>query len=151
MVLLLDSYAESNYDGSTIIVATTQHSAGQSFTTLNDGYVYKLTSAKFYLKLNAGSTYNLTAKLHTHSGTYGTSSLPTGSALATSDAVTTGLTGSFALVTFTFSGANQINLQPNTHYTIHFTVNSGDGQVLIGTDGSAPSHGGNFYYFGVDE
>lgn len=146
----LDSYAESNFSGAVTLSAAGQHSAGQSFTTLNDGYIYLLTSAKFYLKLNAGSTYNLTAKVHTHSGTYGTSSLPTGAALATSNAVTTGLTGDYALVTFTFSGANQIYLQPNTHYTIHVTINSGDGSVLLGFDASSPSHSGNYFYWNVE-
>jgi hypothetical protein len=136
---LLDSYSETNY--STVDVVSV--AAGQTFTTLNVAAKYKLTSAKFYLKLYSGTTYNLTAEVYTHSLTWGSNGIPTGTALAISNAITTGVTGDLALVTFTFTSTNQIYLSKNTHYCALIRFNSGDASIGSGKDTSAPSHSGN--------
>ena len=152
---LLDSYSETNYGANHALLDNptgnpySSFTCGQSFTTPDDGKYYFLSSCKFYLKLNSGSTYNITAKLYTHSGTYGTTSVPTGTALATSDAVTTGLTGSFALITFSFTGDNKIPLSPNTHYVIIAKFNSGDATVIFGVDQLPESHSGNFISWNI--
>jgi hypothetical protein len=60
----------------------TYDAVAQSFT----GAGFDLISCKFVLSKLGTPTGNCYAKLYAHSGTYGTSSVPTGSALATSDA-----------------------------------------------------------------
>jgi hypothetical protein len=123
--------------------------AGQSFTSTG---TVKLTSMKLYLKKTGAPTGTATVQLFAHSGTYGTSSVPTGAALATSDAFTVStLTTDYALVTFTFTGANQYNLVQGTNYCIALV---GDGcavdtsnDVQVGTDGSSPTATGNAFYY----
>jgi len=142
---LLDSYSEANKDGQYELNAdwNASHSAlTHSFTTPNNGLSHLLSSLKLYLDLSAGSTYSLTAHIYSHTGTYGTSSEPD-TLLASSDAVTSGLTGTFALTTFTFSLDQRIVLSPNTHYVLVVRRDSGDGTVRVGSDSSTPTHGGN--------
>src|SRR4051794_23390494 len=103
MATLIDSYSETNK--SNISFVYTANYLGQSFT----GTGLAIGSAQWYMRKSGSPSGNLVAKIYAHSGTYGTNSLPTGVALATSDVVnSTTLPTSFTLVTFTFSGANQI-------------------------------------------
>ena len=143
MATIIDSYSESNQDSTLGGVGYTKSRVGQSF--IGDGTI--LNSVKFYLKKNSGSpTGNATAKLYAHSGTYGTSSAPTGSALDTSTTfdVST-LSTSYALITFTFSGG--YTLTNSTKYFIEFDYSSGGptNNVGAGYDSSSPSHGGNMW------
>ena len=113
----------------------------QCFTTPNNGQTYALTQAVFYLYTGAGSPGTLNAVLYAMTGTYGTNGKPTGSALATSGNVSgTGLGGSYGLVTFTFSGAQQYVMSANTNYCIVVQATSGtfDGSdyVEVGADNS---------------
>jgi len=154
LVTTLDSYSESNRDdyyhlnalhpSSTSSISAT----AQSFTTPATG-TYTLATASWFLKKVGSPTGSAYAKIYAHSGTYGTSSVPTGAALATSDAfdIST-LTTTFSLVSFTFSGANQITLSTNTHYVVVFGevvsgTLDGSNEVQVGVDGSSPTHGGN--------
>jgi hypothetical protein len=146
MATIIDSYSEENQDGSGIISNT----VGQSFTN-NSGSI-QLDSCKFYLKkggISGSPTGNAVAKIYAHSGTYGTSSVPTGSALATSDNfdVST-LSGSFGLATFNFSGSNRIQLNDSTYYCVLIEYTNGDefDYVENGHDESSPSHSGNQFY-----
>jgi len=62
-------------------------------------------------------TGTLVATLYAHSGTYGSTGVPTGSALATSASIKCKLNRtSYALVTFTFDGT--YNLIAGTYYFI---------------------------------
>jgi len=89
---------------------------GQSFTASVGG---KISQAVFYLLSTDGTTGNIYAKLYNLTGTYGTDSKPTGSALATSDAYdASGLTGSRQAITFNFTGENQYQLIQATTYII---------------------------------
>jgi hypothetical protein len=139
---LIDSYSESNVnsDGS---FSSTQ-ARGQSFAVTRQA---KLTSCKFYVKKSTGGTGAYIAKVFAHTGTYGTSSRPTGSDLATSDSAdVSSLTTSYQLITYTFSGANQIILSADTKYCIHLNKQSSTG-LIQGYDNSSPSHGGNRYWY----
>lgn len=147
---LIDSYSETNtdqYGG----VSDPYVGDGQSFTCSVTGYY--ITSAKFYLYKNGSPTGNVYAKLYTHSGTYGTSSVGTGAALATSDPIDVSTLGSgvgnVALKTFTFSGANLYTMSNGTRYFISVEYTGGDGSnsVSSGHDNSASSHGGNRAYW----
>ena len=83
MAVLLDSYSENNISDYKGMQGGTDEGVGQSFT--GDGGI--LTTAKFFLSRVGSPTGNMTAKIYAHTGTYGTSSELTGSALATSGTV----------------------------------------------------------------
>ena len=76
-----DWHTEGHYNALADIYAGGNPAVGQSFT--GNGLI--LNSAEFYLKKKGSPTGNAVVKIYAHSGTYGTSSVPTGSALATSD------------------------------------------------------------------
>jgi len=139
-----DFYSESNYvspnDGGLRSDAATQF--GQSFTSTGG----TLDSIKWYVKKYTGSpTGNATAKVYAHSGTYGTSGVPTGSALATSlDVDVSAWSTSYSLVTFNFTGANRITLTNGTYYVAVLAYSGGDSSNLIsyGMDNTG-THSGN--------
>lgn len=139
--MLIDSYSESNYsyDFAQLDDADNVYAA-QSFT--GDGT--KVSSAKFYLKKVGSPTGNITAFLYDHSGTFGTSSIPTGSALSTSSSIdSTTLTTSMALYEFTFP--SQYTTVNGTKYCIVVYRIGGDSgnTVVVGGDNTSPSHAGN--------
>lgn len=102
----------------------TYNTAGQPFLNIAENI---LDSAKFYMLKSNSPTGAMNAKLYAHTGTYGTSSVGTGTALATSDTVDAStLTTSNTLITFTFSGANRVKLSANTYYIIAVEFNGGD-------------------------
>jgi hypothetical protein len=139
---VVDSYSESNNDGYQSLFNGSYTIAGQSFTALAG----LLNSAKFHLYKEGSPTGNMTAYLYAHSGTYGTSSVPTGSALATSGTVSIAtLSASYTLVTFTFTGTNKYRLVKNTYYVITVQYGGGDvsNRLRVGFDGSSPTHSGN--------
>lgn len=138
MSSIVDSYSESNQ------VSDTSSVVGQSFT--GDGST--LDKAVFYLKKSGSPTGSIVAKIYAHSGTFGSTGVPSGSALATSDSVDpAALSTSFALVDFTFSGANKITLTAATKYFVTFEHSlSFPNYVLIGRDTTSPSHAGNYVF-----
>jgi hypothetical protein len=140
---IVDSYSEANKDAVTSVASGGVTALGQSFT----GNDFVLDSAKFYGFKFGSPTGSIFAKVYAHSGTFGTSSVPTGSALATSDSVDVStLSGSFALITFTFSAADKIDLVSGTKYvvTIEYAGGNGSNRVDIGYDSASASHGGNY-------
>lgn len=154
----IDSYSETNRNDLIPIrkvhpsSTTDLSAAGHSFITPNDGQRYKITSVKFHLAKVVEPTGSLTFKLYDHSGTYGTSSVPTGAALATSDALDVStLTTSFVLYELAFTGAQQYTMEINTNYCIVAVLDSGvvntTNYITVGIDTSSPTHGGNFIKF----
>lgn len=143
MSILIDSYNTSNY-ATDVVLGYLSHGKGQAFTC--SGY-FTLNYCQFYIKKNNSPTGNATAKIYAQTGTYGTSSIPTGSPLATSDVfdVST-LTTSSQLISFTFSGSNKIQLNNSTYYvvTLEYTNGSSMNNVRLGVDNSTPSHSGNY-------
>jgi len=136
-----DSYAESNRDEDITLNDTTT-AAGQSFT--GDGGV--LGHCYFHLSKANSPTGSAYAKLYAHTGTFGTDGTPTGAALATSLAVDVStLTGTPTLTKFIFDDDNQYTLGSGTKYfiVIEYTSGTSSNTVLVGDDGSSPSHGGN--------
>ena len=137
-----DSYAETNQSDDALLYAGAQY---QSFTSGGG----TLDSVKFYLKKVGSPTGNVYAKIYAHDGTYGVSSVPTGSALATSDALSAAsLTTSYVLTTLSFTGANRIELENSTYYVVVLEFSGGDvsNYVGVGQDTSSSSHGGNDGY-----
>lgn len=102
-------------------------------------------------RANGTETGDMYCKLYAHSGTYGTSSVPTGSALDTAAAIdVTTLPNvewnpaNLVETTFTFSGGYE--MQSGLKY-VFATNYGGDNWVLAGWDGYAPAHGGNMCYY----
>jgi len=150
---LIDSYSEANYGHTSSLqdnhptAAKVFSALGQSFTC---GGAYKLTSCKFYLNKANNPTGMAHAVLYAHSGAYGSSSLPTGEPLATSDDfdVEDIVAGSYALYSLSFSGAEQYLMSADTYYCIVFeapavgTIDSTN-RPQVGEDSTSPTHGGN--------
>jgi hypothetical protein len=102
---------------SMFVTAGTRLGAGQSFRNLVIGS--KLKEVSFWMAKTGTPTSTLTAKLYAHSGTFGTSSIPTGAALATSDPISASVVSTTqGWIKFTFSGAQQYTMADNTDYVI---------------------------------
>ena len=144
--IIIDEYDESNQSSYTDLSggAGENIETGQSIT----GNGRDLKSLIAYVLKNGSPTGNAVAKLYAHSGTFGTSSVPTGSALATSDNVdVAALSGSYDNVTFNFP--TPYTLVDGTKYfiTIAFSGGSSGNSLRWGLDNSAPTHNGNFAYY----
>lgn len=137
-----DSYGTANRDGDQQLGNGTIIGVGQSFTTNGSGGT--LSSARWFLSKTGSPTGNAVAKVYAHSGVKGTSSIPTGTALATSNNVDVStLTGTPTTTVFEFE--DEVVLSASTDYVVTIEYSGGDGSnhVLVGQDSSAPSHGGN--------
>lgn len=143
--VVVDSYSESNYSGS--------YAMGQAGFVLKGGQAFTgnggtLTSAKFYLDGDDSADGNVVVKIYaeTHPTAFGTDSVPTGVALATSDNVvaSTIAAADFHLVNFTFSGSEKITLVNGTNYVVSVEYSSASYEIYVGYDGTSPSHAGNF-------
>jgi len=148
VALIVDSYSESNYDDAEVLYTGGDEGEGQSFT--GDGGT--LSNVKFYLSKKGSPTGNSYAKIYAHTGTFGTSSLPTGSALATSGAFEVSDIATpyvFELITFTFTGADKVTLTNGTKYVVTFEWSGGDinNWVYFGRDASSPTHDGNMSHY----
>jgi len=140
--VIVDSYSESNQNASMDLYGD-GNGKGQSFT--GDGGT--LNSVIFYLNKSGSPTGSAYAKIYAHSGTFGTSSVPTGAALATSDGVNvSGIDTDYELVTFSFSGTEKITLTNGTKYvvTVEYSGGDADNYLQTGFDNLNPTHDGNF-------
>lgn len=113
----------------------------QSFVNGSNG-VY-LTRAFTRLRKVGSPTGNIVAKLYTHSGTYGTSSVPTGGALSTSNNIDVSkLTTIYQEVEFGFY--TQYLMTASTNYVVAFEYSAGNGSNYVQVGGVTTSgHGGN--------
>lgn len=144
--VLLDSYSQTNQDGYADWYATSpygEYGTSQSFTTPNDGISYNLDKSTFYLRTSSSNSCNMVSKLYTHSGSYGSTSYPSGTALATSDTVNWNvLTSSFVLIDFTFSTPYTMDI--NSNYVITVETDCAYPTIgNIGYDSSSPTHSGS--------
>lgn len=143
MAILVDSYSESNFNVNSGINSVNVSAVGQSFT--GDGTY--LSSAKLYLNTAGFLSDNYAyAKIYAHSGVYGTSSVPTGSPLATSLPFSVlSLTYENTLYDFTFVGVNKIKLENGTKYVlaINYDFDTFLNVVGVGGDSTSPTHSGN--------
>lgn len=139
-----DSYDSSLalYSGSTVGIA-------QSFTTpaatANTNARGCFSHVAFQLKKVGSPTGNVVAKIYAHSGTYGASSVPTGAALATSNAIDASALGtSYTWWDFTFPASSWYQFAANTQYVVALEYSGGDGSnyVHVGYQASG-AHGGN--------
>jgi len=142
------SYDQTHQDTLTNIFAGSAIAQGQSFQVASE---CRLENCKFYAKKGGSPTGNITATIYASTGTLGSTSKPTGSALATSQPIDIStLTTSLALITFTFTAENRITLAASTNYVVVINFNGGDGAnyLTIGLDSSAPTFNGNNSFSG---
>jgi hypothetical protein len=114
---------------------------GQSFSV---GVVAcYLTRGRVKLKKTGSPTGNATLKLYAHTGTFGSSGTPTGSALATSDTLDVSkLTTSYAEHELGFS--TQYKMSASTNYFLVIDYSGGDASNYIQIEGAASgTHAGN--------
>lgn len=123
MPVLLDSFDQIPTDSGNIFNGDTTK-AGDTFTPAISA---NLGSVQAWLSKSGSPTGNAVAKVYAITGTPGTSGVPTGAALATSDNVDVStISTSFGFVTFTFSGGAQISLSSGTYYTFTVEYSGGD-------------------------
>jgi len=116
----LTKYIEALHPSST----SSKSAVGQSFSPSVD---CKLTSVKFRLSKSNSPTGTAYVKLYSHSGTFGTSSVPN-TLLATSDSYNVAsLPTAGTWIEFTFSGSEQYELAAGEYYCLDF------GEVASGT------------------
>lgn len=128
-------------------LSSTLTGVGQSF--LGEGST--LGSVVFNARKLNSPTGTAYAKIYAHSGTFGTSSVPTGVALAVSDGVdVSDISASFDVLTphFRFSGVNQITLTSGTPYVLTLEFTPTAGTFLAPLNSLPTSVGpGNFSFF----
>jgi hypothetical protein len=104
-----------------------------------------LSNVQFFLAKQVGSPAgNATVSIYAVTGSLGTTSKPTGSALATSDNVGVGgfSSGADLAVNFIFSGVNKITLNANTNYAIVLSYTSGtSASIAVGAQLTAVYNG----------
>jgi hypothetical protein len=140
-----DSYSEANYDINVPIWDNgidSPFEIGQSFTG-NGGVLNK---AQVYIRKVGTFVGGVSASIYSHSGVYGTSSIPA-TLIANSNNFYTvdELSGTMELKDFDFTGQG-ITLQNGTNYILVLTANGGNGSeeiIYVGVDSSSPSHTGN--------
>jgi hypothetical protein len=125
--VIMDSY--SAYDVPYSMDSSYTIGAAQSFIANSTKY---LTKAKFYLDKDGSPTGNAYAKIYNITGTHGSTAIPTGSPIATSDAFNVAtLTTSFAWITFNFTGNNRVLLSKNNKYAIALEFSGGNASNYI--------------------
>lgn len=140
---LMETYALVNGDQNIRLSSADNQGIAQSFT----GNGAKITRCVVNMRAFGTITGNIVAKIYAISGTSGTDSVPTGSALATSDTidVTTIASGVNQNYTFNFSGANQFQTVNGTNYSLSIEYSGGDASNNVGVvvDASSPTDDGN--------
>lgn len=140
---LCTSYPETTNDANSNLYSGSLVGAGQSFV----GNGLTLHKAVFFVKKTGTPTGTAVAKIYDHSGSYGTTSIPTGAALATSDNFdVASLTTTSAPREFVFSTTNKITLTSGANYvlTIEYSGGTAANYLMVGNDASSPTHGGNY-------
>jgi hypothetical protein len=117
---------------------------GQAQSFSNGAVAGYVTRVFANLKVTGAPTGNIVAKIYAHSGTFGSSSVPTGGALATSvDVDVAKLSTSYASVEFGFD--TQTKLSASTNYVVAFEYSGGNGSNYVQVQGLATTgtHAGN--------
>jgi hypothetical protein len=123
---------------------------GQSFTG-TDGVLNSVS----FLFANTFKPYSrpygdIYAKIYAHTGTFGTTSKPTGSALATSDAISAlELSTALSYIPFVFTGTNKITLATGTPYVVtieYSSIPTNADTLAVGYRYTSPGHSGNGSY-----
>lgn len=137
------NYSESNRNSFTYMSsdAGDDELVAQSFT--GDGN--PADEVDWFLLKSSSPTGDMIAKIYAHTGTFGSTGVPTGAALATSNAIDAStLDGTYTLTTFVFpSPFTPVN---GTKYFVSLEFSGGNigNWIEVGHDSSAPTHEGNY-------
>jgi hypothetical protein len=111
----------------------------------NGAVAQNLTRARFRLKKVGSPTGNLTVSIYAITGSFGSTAVPSGAALATSatlDVAT--LTTSYLEKELAFAVSSQYNMAASTNYAISVEYSGGDGSNYVHVEGdSTGTHAGN--------
>lgn len=148
MTVLLASFDPRGVpDGALAIsgnVANNVQSAGESFKPSSTAVI---NNVQFYLTQQGAPTGNAVCRIYAATGVFGTTSKPTGSALASSDAfnVATVPPTVFTLTPFNFSGANKISLTSGTVYVAQLEYLGGNdtNNIGLGAENTSVDPNGN--------
>ena len=137
----IDSYPLTNVlDYDLLYNADMARRESQSFTG-NGKSVY---SIKLWARKYGSPTGSAYCYIYDHSGTYGTSSIPTGSALATSNAVNVAnIPLTMGLVEFTFSTPYPTVDGTKYVFVIEYSGGDADNCFIFYVDSASPTHSGN--------
>lgn len=137
---IIDSYSESNASSNSVVGQSGNVIVGQTFSAI----AAIIDSTVFYLRKTGIATGNCYSKIYELTGTYGTNSKPTGTAISTSDSRDVSLL-SEGLYSFSFSGSNRITLAEGHKYGVSFEYGNGSlgNEVYVAIDTTSASHGGN--------
>jgi hypothetical protein len=149
MPTLIDSYPESNQDDSINWGGADVVFNGQAITVASS---FIISSIKGYIKKGGTPPGIVYASVYTSTGTVGTNAKPVTLLTHSTDSMNAStLTTSFALYEFTFTGAEAITMNAGTNYCIgienDYGTREAKNSVILGTDTSSPTHGGNYCYY----
>lgn len=147
--LISSSYAVDDHQDFTnteyVSLNGTIKSVTQSFHLPNEA---TLDTLYMYCGKTGSPTGSLYVKIYAHSGTYGTSSVPIGSALATSDAkdVSTIPSSGYSSSLLAFTGENRITLESDTDYiySVEYTGDVSNYVRVLVTNSTSATHSGNY-------
>jgi hypothetical protein len=129
---------------SAIYVNDTTKRVGQSFESEHRAI---LESVKLNLLKSGSPTGSAYVKIYEITGSYGTTAVPTGSPLATSDALDVSTLSIYAYQqkTIAFSGANKILIESGHRYALIFEYADGTSSnyVRVGMDSAGSTYPGN--------
>lgn len=136
-----DSYPTANRDSQVAMSGVWNEAQAQTFTT--GGSAVTLSRARWDLKAVGSPTGNVYSKLYATSG-----GAPTGSALATSNAVSAaGISASWATIDFEFEDEYEMSASTVYAIAVEFTGGDGSNYLHVGVDASSPTHSGSPYYY----
>lgn len=139
--VVCDDYDGVNADFDAVVGNNTTTAVGQSFT--GDGNV--LSGLKATLRRTLTPPGSVIARLYAHTGTYGTSSEPTGAPLDSSEVIpVASLTTSDTEYTFVFNGGVTLTNGTNYFMAIEYTLGGSGDNVISRVDITSPTHSGNF-------
>lgn len=118
---------------------------GQTFEVENSSF---LDSLEIDMKESGTTSGSFQFEIYDISGTYGSTAIPTGSVLATSDSFDSNtLTGSYVTYTINFSGANKIYMTSGSRYALVCNYNATSFPNAVYLKAKTPSYyGGNWAY-----
>lgn len=137
-----DNYSFTNQNTTAILGASTFIGRGQSFT----GAGGVLSSVRVQMSKDASTDVaDMVCKVYAHSGTFGTSSIPTGAALATSNTISTSELSELGVRNVQFEFEDEFTLVNTTKYVVTWEVAAvfASGKVNVGADNTSPTHAGN--------
>ncbi len=143
MTILLTSHPDTYLDDTSALSSLTWLASAQSFKCNDDSRIF---SAAMFLAKAGSPSGNIKYSLYAHSGTYGTSSVPTGAALVeTGNLSTASLSASFTRFELSFSSYYSVaSLTPLVLVVSYSGTSDGSNYIRVGMDSTNLSYTGNY-------